>query len=118
MWIKIVAVSMLLCGCAARNWTRPDTYRHAALKAAMTVDYLQTMRIAREPDKYHERNPILGKHPSELQVSAYFAAAYALTTLTAMALPPPYRGYFQYVVIGVEGAAIANNLSIGLGFGF
>jgi hypothetical protein len=118
MWIKLAIAALLLSGCVNGKWTREDTYRQAALTAAMTVDYAQTMRIAREPDKYHERNPIMGAHPSELQVTGYFIGAYALTTLTAMAMPEPYREYFQYVVIGVEGAAIANNLSIGLGFGF
>lgn len=116
--INLAILSLIVSGCTYSQWTREDTYRQAAVTAVMTVDYMQTMKIAREPDKYHERNAILGKHPSELQVTGYFIGAYALTTLTAMALPEPYREYFQYVVIGVEGACVANNLSIGLGIGF
>jgi hypothetical protein len=76
------------------------------------------MKIARNPNDYHEHNPILGSHPSEGAVTAYFLGSFLLTTGAAMALPEPYREYFQYGVIAVEGAAVANNFSIGLGFGF
>ncbi len=121
MLIKIVCMVLSLacvsCG-AGGKWTRQDTYRHAALTTLMSVDYLQTMKIARNPDDYHEHNPILGKHPSEEEVTTYFISAYLLTTAAAIALPEPYREYFQYGVIGIEGVAVGNNLSIGLGFGF
>ena len=118
MWISLLAIMVMLTGCVNGAWTRADTYRHAVLTTVMAVDYAQTMRIARNPDNYNEHNPILGKHPSELEVTGYFAAAYALSTVVATALPIPYRGYFQYIVIGIESVAVANNLSIGLGVGF
>lgn len=41
--------------------------------ALTTVDWLQTVYIARHPARYFERNPILGMHPSVRQVNAYFA---------------------------------------------
>ena len=103
-------------GCV--GWTKQDTYRHAALTALFAVDYAQTMKIAREPDDYHERNPILGEHPSELEVTGYFIGTYALTTGVAMLLTPTYRKWFQYIIIGGQTAVIANNLHVGLGFGF
>jgi dimethylglycine dehydrogenase len=49
----------------------------------MMADYLQTLEISRNPDKYYERNPILGNHPSQGEVTAYFVGAYALMTAGA-----------------------------------
>ena len=37
------------------------------------IDMLQTLEIANN-DAYYEKNPILGKHPSEAQVVTYFIA--------------------------------------------
>ena len=114
--IKIVFICLIFCGCS--TWSRHDTYRHAALTAAFAVDYAQTMKVAREPENFSENNPILGDHPSEQEVTLYFATTYALTTATAMLLPPEYRKWFQYIIIGGQTAVIANNLHAGLGFGF
>lgn len=120
--VKAVKVCVLIAllfssGCAYSQWTQEDTYRHAALTALTVVDYSQTMKIAREPERYHEHNPLLGSHPSAARVTAHFIGAYALATAAAFALPAPYRKYFQYVAIGVETGCVANNFTIGLGFG-
>jgi hypothetical protein len=88
------------------------------LTALKAIDYAQTMKIADNPDKWYERNPILGRHPSGQEVTTYFAVSYLATTAIAVALPAPYRAWWQYAVIGVSGACVANNLSIGIGFGF
>ena len=31
-----------------------------------TIDMVQTIRIAKNPDKFRELNPLLGKHPSKI----------------------------------------------------
>lgn len=114
--IILTIAAMLTWGCASK-WTAGDTYRHATFTGLMMADYLQTLEISRNPDKYYERNPILGNHPSQGEVTAYFAGSYALVTGAAMVLPAPYRDALQYVAIGVEAGAVANNFSIGLRFG-
>lgn len=100
------------------SWSKADTIRHGAFTSLMIVDYAQTMKIADNPNDYHEHNPILGKHPSQAEVTAYFLTSYALVTALAVVLPTEIRPYLQYGAIGVEAAAVGNNLSIGLGFGF
>ena len=82
------------------------------------ADYLQTNEIADNPDKWHERNPMLGEHPDQKEVAVYFATSYAIVTAAAVLLNDPWREYWQYAVIGVEAAAVGNNLYIGLGLGF
>lgn len=44
----------------------------------LIVDWLQTLSIAREPDRFYEVNIVLGKHPSVARVSWYFAICIAL----------------------------------------
>ena len=107
-----------MTGCANGGWTREDTYRHIALTTLKAVDYAQTMKIAREPDKYHEENPLMSKHPSETEVTLMFAGGYIAETAIAMALPTPYRSWWQYLRIGMSAACVGRNLSIGLGVGF
>ena len=46
--------------------------RETTLMANLYKDYGQTIEISRNPDKYHEINPVLGKHPHENKVQAYF----------------------------------------------
>jgi hypothetical protein len=118
MLIKVAFIALLLAGCANGGWSREDTYRQTALTGLMAVDYAQTMKISREPDKYWERNPLLGKHPDEAEVTAYFIGAYAIKTGVAMALKPEYRKWWQYTMIGASAGCVGWNLHIGLGVGF
>jgi hypothetical protein len=114
-------IRMFLCffflvnGC---GWSKADIYRHGAFTALMAIDYAQTMKIADNPNDYHERNPILGNNPSRAEVTAYFLTSYAIVTALAVVLPTEIRPYLQYGAIGVEAVTVGNNLSIGLGFGF
>ncbi len=112
----MAAAVLLLIGCS--TWTRQDTYRQAALTGLMAIDYAQTLKISREPDRYHEVNPILGNHPSAAEVSGYMLSTYLFKTAVAAALPVEYRKWWQYAMIGSSGACVGNNLSIGLGVGF
>jgi hypothetical protein len=118
MWIRLAFIACLLTGCANGGWSREDTYRQTGFIALSGIDWMQTRKIANNPDEYHENNPILGSHPSTGKVDAYFAASIAAHTAIAMALPPEYRKWFQYVSIGVEAGVVASNFSIGLGVGF
>lgn len=43
--------------------------------ALHALDYKQTMKIAANPDRYAEKNKILGAHPSKGAVTGYFIAS-------------------------------------------
>jgi hypothetical protein len=118
MWIKLLLSVLLLYGCANGGWSREDTYRQAEVVVLSGIDWAQTRKIAQNPDKWHEHNPVLGSHPSTEKVDIYFPLSIATNTAIAMALPPEYRKWFQYVSIGVEAGVVASNFSIGLGVGF
>jgi len=118
LMVGLFVMSFFGCAASRKDWSKEDTYRQVAVTSLMAIDYMQTMEIARDPEKYHENNPILGEHPSEAEVTAYFLMSYAVTSGISLMLPDNFRPWWQYLIIGIEGGATANNFSIGLGFGF
>ena len=72
------------------------------------------MDIARQPGRYHEINPLMGKHPSVGRVNVYMGLSAAVHLAVSWALPKDYRGYWQWVTIGVTGGLVGNNFNIGL----
>ena len=116
---KICVLYLISCFCVfGCSWSNADIARHAAFTGLMAIDMAQTLRIADNPDRWHEYNPILGDHPSKAEVCIYFATSYVMVTAGAAILDPPYRAMFQYLAIGVQAASVGNNYAIGLGFGF
>ncbi len=105
-------------GASARDpWTKTDTAYQLTWTALKVLDWSQTRRIAREPDRFHECNPILGATPSVKRVDVYNAATLAGNWAIAYALPKPYRRWFQVVSIGASAYCVTINFKIGLGGG-
>ena len=80
------------------------------------IDMAQTIRIAKNPDKFQELNPLLGKHPSTAEVVAFGVAsslghAYLAYKLKEAGLPVKV---FEYVTIGYKGITIKKNFDAGL----
>ena len=81
------------------------------------IDMLQTLEIANNDD-YYETNPILGKHPNELEVITYFVArAFTLSELTKMT-PQKYRGFTNAFNIVYNFDIVRKNHAIGIRIGF
>lgn len=126
--MKTIAIMVFLCAASAfiscsqvhafDPWDRQDYALHGVMTALHTIDMLQTLKIARNPDEYHERNPILGEHPSEAAVVGYFVGTWIAQTALVHVLPASCRPYAQAVMIAVPLGAVVNNFSVGLGFGF
>ena len=80
------------------------------------IDMAQTIRIAKNPDKFQELNPLLGKHPSTSEVVAFAVAtsvshAYLVYKLQEAGLPVKV---FEYITIGYKGITIKKNIDAGL----
>lgn len=110
---------------AESNWTTTDTVWQAAVLTTLALDWSQTRTIAKNPDKYHELNPILGEHPSVGRVNGYFAAVTLGHTAVAILLPTKVEtfGYkwnprrvWQATTVAVEVGAITNNIVVGIKF--
>ena len=87
------------------------------------IDYQQTKVIARNPDKYWETNPILGKHPSESKVTQVFLLSgigYVLVTymlpreIEVFSIKLHPRMYWQLLFLGAESQAVFHNMRTGI----
>ena len=118
--MRYLLILLLVSGCS--TWRKEDTVRESVALAFIAVDYGQTKTIARNPQQYHETNPILGEHPSVGQVNAYYIATAVLHPTLAALLPTDHcigpicdwRAAFQWVTIAVEAGYVAHNYSIGI----
>lgn len=119
--MAILLCSILLSGCAstfAEKWSTGDTIREVTYGTLHVVDWGQTRYIAKHPDKYEERNPLIGRHPSTGRVDIYMGSTLLLHPVISGYLKPEYRRWWQYITIGIEGGAVVNNASIGVKIGF
>lgn len=112
----LLSLCVLWSSAEAADWTwrTADTVREATWVTLHVVDWGQTLDIARQPERFHERNPFLGKHPSVGEVNAYASVWLLLHPTISFVLPPPYRDVWQYVSIGVTGSAVVMNFAVGL----
>jgi hypothetical protein len=91
--------------------------RQVAVEVTLYLDYLQTVDIKNHPGMF-EKNVILGLHPKDNRVTAYFVLVGASHYAVTRALPTEYRAAWQYGWIALEVATIINNKRIGLHFNF
>jgi uncharacterized membrane protein len=116
-WIAGAALAALVVSDArASEWSAADRALLAGAMALHLADWSQTRTIATD-DRWYERNPILGRHPTRVQVDAYFAGT-ALLMLAAAHYLPSWRTELLtgYVVVGFM--AVGNNLALGIRVGF
>lgn len=90
-WIIIILLLLNLLapfGGAADKWTKPQKEWWAMYTLGSTGDWLQTRQIAKNPDKYYERNTYtLGRHPSVGKVNIVSAVMYGVNLGIAHILP-------------------------------
>jgi hypothetical protein len=78
------------------------------------IDWGQTLEIARQPDRYFERNKILGSHPSVGEVNTYMAITAVTHAVVSYLLPKKYRKYWQHLTIYESLSCVVNNFNLGL----
>jgi len=108
---------------AADKWSVQDYALEASWGIVHLIDWGQTRYIAKNPDRYHECNPILGRHPSVGQVDIYMGAGLILHPIVAALLPTKARilglefnprAAWQTVTIFSSGICVVNNINIGV----
>lgn len=109
---------------AADPWRPADTLREAGFLALLALDHQQTLTIARNPQEWYERNPLLGRHPSVGKVNNLLLLSAITHPIVSYLLPTnhclgpicDWRAAFQWTTIVMEGGAVAHNFSIGVTF--
>lgn len=93
---------------------------HLLAQQSLATDFAQTLLIKNHRDQ-HESNPILGPHPSDAKVLAYFAAHAALQEAIYRLAPRNVSILTSIGTIAVEVPMIEKNFKnfkLGLRFGF
>jgi hypothetical protein len=90
-------------------------YAEGAAMSMLLQDWQQTG--ARKHD-YYEKNPILGKSPSQDKINAYMATAAAAQYGLYKLLPDEYKLPFALATAAVEGHQINSNRNVGLPINF
>tara|TARA_B100001057_G_scaffold496421_1_gene597864 strand:- start:12 stop:362 length:351 start_codon:yes stop_codon:yes gene_type:complete len=97
--------------------TEVDKVNVVLFNVLQGIDMLQTLEIANN-DNYHEKNKILGKHPSEAQVIAYFISrGFAHYHVTKM-IPLKYRNIWHTYNVVYNYDVIRDNHNIGIRIDF
>lgn len=106
---------------AHADWRPADTHWEMGYVAIAVADAFTTADIRNHPD-IEEVAPgtrqVLGRNPEPVPTAAFFAAEMGLHYLVSKALPPTARRIWQVTTVSVQGAVVANNIRIGLRFGF
>lgn len=95
-------------------WDKQDIGLEATYLVLHFVDWRQTLSIVDQPDKYHEVNPLLGRHPSRNTVNFYMIGTSLIHVGIVHILPKKWRPHFQGTTIGISAICIGNNFVIGL----
>lgn len=114
---------ILLISCAGRQpLTKSQWVGEAAWQAIHVIDWGQTLNIADNPD-YHEKNPLIGRHPSRGKVNLYMGASAIIHPIITYLLPEDYKVlginiHPRWLWIGgtitTSGLCVINNNAIGL----
>jgi hypothetical protein len=115
----LFALALLHCTFAvAADWSKQDKVLFSASSALLVADWAQTRHIAKNPQLFYEKNPILGEHPSLGRVNTYFATVLVANYFITDALSPKWRTAYQAGLIGVELVVIGNNKRLGIKMDF
>ena len=118
---KIIAAILLatsLPATAGDPWTTEQKALGAAFAAVYAIDWRQTIRIASNPERWYETNPLLGEHPDAGRVNRRFAVGAILSYLILDALPSETRTVVLGAGFVVEAAYVNRNVQLGIGWGF
>ncbi len=97
------------------DWTLDQKRWYVASNVLLVADWSTTRDMTRRYDEgYRELNPLLGSRPSTNKLDLYFVTVLIGHYFMTDYLQGRNREIYLYTVTGVEGAAVANNLNIGL----
>jgi hypothetical protein len=99
---------------SADPWDTTDKVLGATAVTALVLDWGQTRYIAKHPDQFYEKNPLLPTHPSVGRVNTHFVLAITGTLLIADYLSPSNRKVFLATMTVLELNVVGKNKSLGV----
>lgn len=114
---KALLLASLSFEAFADEWTTKDTLLESTYVVFHTIDWRQTQDISKHLNM-REKNPILGKHPTNAKINTYFASTLALQYGIAKLLPSDLRTIWLLSGITLEYSVTKSNKQIGLQVNF
>ena len=111
----VLILAFVACAARAQPWTLDQKQIGAVMLAAAVIDYGQTMTIARSRGYWHEYNPLIGYHPSQMRVNIYFAVVPAVAYLALDALPSDTRTTAMKILAITQLGFVGRNAYLGIG---
>jgi len=106
----INSVTALLATEYFTSFSKQDLALQSVFTLVTCYDWVQTKEFRREgPGQKYEKNPILGKEPSQERVNTLIFGAIIGHALVTYALPKKYREYWQVSFISIEAVAVSAN---------
>jgi len=96
---------------ASDDWSTTSKLAFSLTLTSFALDAYSTHRFLAKEGTY-ETNPLLGKHPGDGKIIAYFACYSALTWILGDFMPDKWRPYLFLGVAAAELKASAHNFSI------
>jgi len=105
-------------GMAADKWSTQDVALEITWQVLHSlIDWPQTIHIAKNP-RYHEVNPLIGRHPSVAKVNVWFLTTALLHPVITHYLPKEYRLPWQALSLTVSSVCVFHNFLIGIKIDF
>ncbi|MBA7704844.1 hypothetical protein ES703_113666 [subsurface metagenome] len=102
----ILSISLILCLCSCASWSTREKVAAGTMIAAQMADHYTTEKMLDRGA--WENNPVLGRHPSDRELTLYFSVTTPLKLLFAH-LFPDHREWILYGFTAVSGYAAYNN---------
>lgn len=122
---KILLAAVLLLApvvaLAGEQWSTKDLWLLYLAEIAMAIDHQQTRSFTKErlPNgeyRWHELNPLLGRHPSAGRINTHFAVAMVAVPLVAYYLHGDDRTTFLSIILAFEAVNVTRNYWLGVRF--
>lgn len=124
------AVFLVPCLCMASDlpdlgepgppaWSTSEIAKEAVTVGLLAIDAGQTRDIGpicqrNEGCQVYERNPLLGKHPSDARIRNYFAGVIAAHIMITHWIPQRHRALWQNATMMLEVGITVQNANLGL----
>jgi len=108
---RIISLLLVMCMCTGcASWSAWDKTLGVTSTLATAADAYTTCRMLNNPNNY-EVNPILGKHPSNVEVITTLAAGQAFVLMIAH-LVPSWRKYILGGKTVLNGSLAIHNTTL------
>lgn len=111
--VFVLLLGMYTVASAGAPWKQEEAVRELGWFVLHVADWKQT-RYAAKSTEYWEVNPILGRDPTLREVDRFFIVTAGLHWLLSDILSTRDRRNWQWISIGVKGAGVWWNQSIGV----